>query len=216
MASWSSIDYYGRWKALHYASRRFYAPVLLSIDDQVDRMGLHVTNDSTDAWEGEARWTLETLAGEVLDGAVDRVVALPTATSLAGLHDLGPGVTPGTRRGLVVVAELWHDGTRRSLACVPLVPDKHLELRDPGIGLRVAPVVQDGENRLEIRATASSLARFVELTLDGADVVFSDNYFDLPAGREARVTCPVPTGWLDEQAAAALRVRSLFDSYEEA
>lgn len=216
VASWSGIDHEGRWKALHYASRRFYAPVLLSIDDQGDRMGLHVTNDSTDAWEGEVRWALETLAGEVLGGGVDRVAALPTATTLVAVHDVGPDVTPGTRRRLVVVAELWKDGTRRSLACIPLVPDKHLELRDPEIALRVAPVVEDGARRLEIRATAGSLARFVELALEGADVVFSDNYFDLPAGREVRVTCPVPAGWTDEQAGSALRVRSLFDTYEEA
>ena len=36
VASWSSIDYYGRWKALQYAARRFFAPVLVS---PVDRKG---------------------------------------------------------------------------------------------------------------------------------------------------------------------------------
>ena len=30
VASWSSIDYYGRWKALQYYARRFYAPILVS------------------------------------------------------------------------------------------------------------------------------------------------------------------------------------------
>ncbi len=34
VASWSSIDYYGRWKALHYMARRFYAPVLLSCEEE--------------------------------------------------------------------------------------------------------------------------------------------------------------------------------------
>ncbi len=58
-----------------------------------------------------------------------------------------------------------------------------------------------------------SLARFVELELEGADVVFSDNYFDLPAGQSLNVTCPLPEGWTLEQARAAVRVRSLYDSY---
>jgi beta-mannosidase len=57
------------------------------------------------------------------------------------------------------------------------------------------------------------LARFVELELEGADVVFSDNYFDLPAGQPVTITCPLPEGWSLEQARAALRVRSLFESY---
>jgi len=216
VASWSSIDHEGRWKALHYASRRFYAPVLLSIDDEGDRMGFHVTNDTTAAWEGEVRWTLETLDGDVLEGGVDRIVALPSATTLAGLHDLAAHVSRETRRGLVVVAELWQDGARRSLACLPLVPDKHVELRHPEITLATAALGGRGERQLEIRATASSLARFVELALDGADVVFTDNFFDLPAGREVRVACPIPDGWSDEQACAAVRVRSLFDSYQDA
>ena len=30
VASWSSIDYYGRWKALQYSARQFFAPVLVS------------------------------------------------------------------------------------------------------------------------------------------------------------------------------------------
>ncbi len=29
-ASWSSIDYAGRWKALHYYARRFYAPLMIA------------------------------------------------------------------------------------------------------------------------------------------------------------------------------------------
>jgi beta-mannosidase len=60
---------------------------------------------------------------------------------------------------------------------------------------------------------AKSLARFVELELEGADVVFSDNYFDLPADRTVTVTCPLPEGWRLEQARAAFHVRSLYDSF---
>jgi beta-mannosidase len=43
--------------------------------------------------------------------------------------------------------------------------------------------------------------------------VFSDNYFDLPAGRTRVVSTPLPQGWTQQQARAALRMRSLFDSY---
>jgi len=51
----------------------------------------------------------------------------------------------------------------------------------------------------------------VTLSLPGVDVVYSDNYFDLPAGRTTRVTCPMPEGWSLEQARQALQVRSLAD-----
>ncbi len=45
VASWSSLDYFGRWKALHYAARRFYAPVMLSILDEGQKMSVHLTSD---------------------------------------------------------------------------------------------------------------------------------------------------------------------------
>ena len=66
VASWASLDYFGRWKALHYAARRFYAPVMLSIEDAPPQQGIFVTSDKTEAWQGKIRWSLETLAGETL------------------------------------------------------------------------------------------------------------------------------------------------------
>jgi beta-mannosidase len=46
-----------------------------------------------------------------------------------------------------------------------------------------------------------------------ANVVFSDNFFDVPAGRTVTVTCPLPDGWTVEAARRALKVRSLYDSF---
>ncbi len=66
---------------------------------------------------------------------------------------------------------------------------------------------------LHIELHGRSLARLVELALAGADVVFSDNYFDLPAGRAVTITCPLPSGWTATQAEAALRIRSVYDSF---
>jgi beta-mannosidase len=63
-----------------------------------------------------------------------------------------------------------------------------------------------------VTLTSQSLARLVEISLDGADVVFSDNYFDLPAGRPVSVSCPLPGGWTLAQARAALKIRSVYDS----
>jgi beta-mannosidase len=61
--------------------------------------------------------------------------------------------------------------------------------------------------------TSTSLARFVELSLAGVDVVWSDNYFDVLPGRIPAVTCPLPEGWTLERAQEALHVRSLWDSF---
>lgn len=209
VASWSSLDYFGRWKALHYAARRFYAPVLLSLEDADGKVGLYVTSDLRERWEGTVRWSLQTLAGEELGAGEERVSASPLATSHLATFDFSARLSAANQRQVIFVAELWQGEERSALQVATFVPNKHLELRDPGLSVQVG---EAGE-LLRLDVTASSLARFVELSLRGADVTFSDNYFDIPAGQTTRVTCARPEGWILEQARRAVRARSLYDSF---
>jgi beta-mannosidase len=209
VASWSSIDYFGRWKALHYAARRFYAPVLLSVEDNGDSMGLFVTNDTVDAWQGEVRWSLETLGGERLEEGSEPVVVAALSATAVRVIDFTSRITDDNRRERVFVAELWQGEQRCAIQVALFVPNKHLSLEIP----RIKTKVQVKKRQLIIQLEAKSLARFVELSLAGVDVVFSDNYFDLPAGRAVSVTCPLPEGWTVEAARVALQVRSLVESY---
>jgi beta-mannosidase len=212
VASWSSLDYYGRWKALHYAARRFYAPVLLSIEDDLAeaRMTVHVSNDLTEPWEGTVRWSLETLAGEALDTGEVPVEAPPLASSAVATLSFADRLTDDEIRNVVLVCDLWREDRRIARRLAPFVPDKHLALVDPGLAVEME-IVQAGE--LSFTMTATSLARFVELGLEGVDVVFSDNYVDVPAGRSVTVTCPLPEGWTLSEARDRLRVRSLYSSF---
>ena len=70
------------------------------------------------------------------------------------------------------------------------------------------------DERVEEVLTASSGTDALQL-LDArdVDVVFSDNYFDVPAGRSVVITCPMPTGWTAAQALQALQLRSVIDTY---
>jgi beta-mannosidase len=53
----------------------------------------------------------------------------------------------------------------------------------------------------------------VEVSLEGADVVFSDNYFNLPAGCSIQITAPLPAGWTLSRAQKEIRICSVYDSY---
>ncbi|HOC22378.1 MAG TPA: glycoside hydrolase family 2 protein [Anaerolineae bacterium] len=267
VASWASLDYFGRWKALHYAARRFYAPVLLAAEDCGPEVGprpvtdpaadeqrrvrwtveqldgeplgsgervvstealgyllgtaagtappwkplatVYVTNDLLTPWEGAVRWTLETLAGHPLRmGELPVKAAAQSAVQVCAL-DFSDVVTRENRREVVLVYELWRGETRVSLGVLPFCPSKHLQLTDPALEATVA--AEDGVAVVSLRAT--SLARFVALTVAGADVIFSDNFFDLPAGREVAVCVPLPSGWDLARFQEALRIHSLVDSY---
>jgi beta-mannosidase len=212
VASWASIDYFGRWKALHYASRRFYAPVLLSVEDKPPVMDLHISSDLTEPWQGTVLWSLESLTGEVVDSATTEVTAAPLADTVIASLDFGDRLTPENERDLVLVTELRQEDEMVSLSVTSFVPTKHLNLTDPQ--LKVTTRIENGQVVIDV--TAQSLARFVELRLSGApDVVFRDNYFDIPAGRTVTVGCPLPEGWTEVEAKKALKVYSLYNSFHE-
>jgi len=207
VASWASLDYFGRWKALHYAARRFYAPVLLSIKDDGTRMEIHVTSDINNPVNGSVRWELVTLGGETMKkGQLDMSLGSQATAEVLAINFV---LTEEQRREVVFQAELWQNDTLKSRQVATFVPNKHLKLSDPKIELKVTQV----EEQLQIQLMANSLARFVEVELAGVDVIFSDNYFDVPAGRTVTVTCPLLEGWTLEQAREAIRVRSLFETY---
>ena len=209
VASWSSLDYFGRWKALHYAAKRFFAPVMLSLEDKGTEIGVHVSSDLTAPWEGAVRWTFETLNGNVLDSGEVDVNAAPLASTHVTTLDFAGQMTDAQKRDRVVVAELVQDGEVVARNIATFVPNKHLSLDEPELALSAT---QDGD-MLQIQVSSGRLARFVELSFDGADAVFSDNYFDLPAGRSVTITCALPEGWSLETAGKRAQVQSLYNSF---
>jgi beta-mannosidase len=226
------LDYFGRWKALHYAAKRFYAPVMLSILDEgvkmggqgttelpelvkkvrqapkVVRMAVHVTSDLVELFEGEVRWTLMELDGKVVKSGKAEVHAKPLSDVEVCVKEFN--LSDELSRKTVFIVELYQGEKRLALNLATFCPNKYLELEQPGIEVDLQRVGKDVF--LHVKAT-QSLARFVELKFEGLDVVFSDNYFDVPAGRTVTVTCPMPVGKTLAQMRKALRVQTLRDSY---
>jgi len=211
VASWSSIDYFGRWKALHYASRKFYTPVLLSIrDDEVTGgMEIHLTSDLRSDWDGHVQWRLMRLDGDVLESGEIAVRVKPLSSQVIFEKVFGQ-LSLDEKRETVFVAELIKEDRIEMRQLATFVRNKHLKLVDP----QVKAYLRDaGDGMVMVELETSFLARFVELSLDDADVVFSDNYFDLLPGENVQVTCPMPEGWTIDDAARSLTVFSLYDSF---
>lgn len=211
VASWSSLDYYKRWKALHYASRRFYAPLLLSIEDDRSKaaMRVHLTSDLQEAWYGEVRWRLMRLDGEILESG-DFEVEIDPLSSTKLLEKEFNQLSLVEKRETVFIAQLVKDDTVMTTQLATFVPDKHLQLVKP----QLQATLREGErDTVIIELTAGYLARLVELSLDDADVVFSENYFDVLPGEMIQITCPKPEGWTIDDVGRSLTVFSLYDSF---
>ena len=211
VASWSSLDYFGRWKALHYAARRFYAPLMLSIEDDPPCQSIFLSSDLREQWQGLVRWSLETLDGKLLTSGEKIAQVEPSGVTEVERLDFSSFLNDDTRRELVFTAELWQGETFLARQTSFFTPTKHLSLANPQIKSNLT--LQEGLFVIEL--SARSLARLVECSLTGVDVLFSDNYFDLPAQKVITITVPLPTGWDLPKARAAFKVRSVYDTYSK-
>ena len=207
VASWASIDYYGRWKALHYYAKRFFAPVMLSCCEEsiltqdtnvnaepynVEKsIQLNVANETMQPQSVMVKWALRNNKAEVLQQG-EKAVTVHALSSLwldkiefpdADLHSDYVSYAMYGQNGLI------SSGT--VLFCTP----KHFAFVDPQLSFRV-----EGD---EIVVTAKAYARSVELLNEQQDWILSDNYFDMNAG-ETRVK--IQKGQADN-----VTVRSVYD-----
>ena len=67
VASWASLDYYGRWKALQYYARRFYAPLLVSPHVEDGMLAVYIVSDKTAATQAKLRLRIMDFEGHVIN-----------------------------------------------------------------------------------------------------------------------------------------------------
>ena len=212
VTSWSSIDYFGRWKAMQYCAKRVYAQLLLSIREEGEGAEIHLSNEMLSGVAGTLKWHLKTLEGESLRSG--ELVA-----EVGGLHsiccaelDFAEELAGDLKRQRYLTATFAGDIGGESVQCFAtacFVPYKYLQLSNP----KLSWDLETQQDHYCIRIRASSFAKFVMLDCRQSDVVFSDNYFDLDAGQQRNIY--VKKALIDEQQLRTeLFVRSVFDTYE--
>lgn len=207
VVSWASIDYYGRWKALHYYEKRFFAPVLISCHEEgvisqntnvnaepfdlKKTARLNVSNETLRDFDGTARWALRRPDASVIrEGSFAVHVPAQSAVWLdeQDFHD-------EDTYGCYYSYELEDaSGAYVGGGSVLFCPPKHFRFADPQLRVRA-----EGD---EIVVTASAYARSVEIRC-GADTLLEDNFFDMNAGeRRVKILRGTPEN---------LRARSVYD-----
>jgi beta-mannosidase len=209
VASWSSIDYYGRWKALQYYARRFYAPILVSPHVEDGSLKIYIVSDKTEAGKATLRVRLMDFDGKVLLEDSHAVDVTPLASKvyldwpLKKLTDAG--ATDTSR--VFVVADLQTGGAEISRNLTYLAPVKEIHLKPAALKVETA----GAGGSYKVRITSPVLARSVYLSFGDLDVKVSDNYFDLLPGETAEITA-TSSASLDALK-AQLKVVSLTDAF---
>ncbi|MCS7061907.1 MAG: glycoside hydrolase family 2 protein [Anaerolineae bacterium] len=211
VASWSSIDYHGRWKALHYMARRFYQPVLLSaVEDAGGKVDVYLTNDLRLPSAGRIAWQLTDLAGAVLARGQRSVSIQPLSSLQVDALDLSKQVSRHGPRNLLLWLDYADKSGQRSANWVTFARPKHLELFDPQIEPHVKSL---GDNRFAVTLTAVKPALWTWLELAGMDAAFSDNFVHVYPGRPLTLLVAPSKTMTLKQFKKALVVRSLIDTY---
>ncbi|ANE45728.1 glycoside hydrolase [Paenibacillus swuensis] len=213
VTSWASIDSYGRWKALHYAARKFFAPVLLSAWEEGVTASLHVSNESLNPFKGKVHWSLKDRASKVIrEGQAAADVPALTTVSLAELDFAAELDSDEKKRRHYLEYTLVTDEGYVSDGCTIFLPAKHFEL----LPASLQATVEETADAFEVTVLSDVFAMFVELEMEKSDAVFSDNYFHLTGGVCRKVVALKST--LSEPLTldmfkAQLKLRSLEDSY---
>jgi beta-mannosidase len=209
VASWSSIDYYGRWKALQYYARRFYAPVLVSPHVEDGALKVYIVSDKTKAEPASLRVRLMDFDGKVLLEETNAVDVAPLTSKvyfdwpLKKLTDAGAADTSR----VFAVAELTEGGAQISRNLVYLAPVKGVHLKPAQLKVEAS----GANGNYKIRITSPVLARSVYLSFGSLDVKLSDNYFDLLPGETIEISASTKAT-LDDMK-AQLKVISLTDAF---
>jgi beta-mannosidase len=209
--SWASLDYFGRWKALHYAARRFFAPYLVSglSDEQGVRVWTTADFEAAPA-DAELTWQVRTHDGRLLRQG-RRAERLEPGKTSEPLELCWADVSDEGAAALYAVAELRVNGKAVGRALLLSGPPAGAPLADPGIRTRV----RRARAGAVVEVAASHLALAACLTAEGIPGRFADNFFDLLPGerRAVRLLTEEPLDAAGvEGLARRLRVMSLYDA----
>ena len=208
VASWASIDYYGRYKALQYTAKRFYQPIMISCEEVGEiqsRLSINadptyypvktsamlaVNNDTAKDISGRVHWQLCDANSNVL--ASDQQDITVPALSIVTLDNIDFDTNP-EKNHLFYTFEI--DDQIVSYGSALFTAPKHYAFVNPNLRYTIEGNV--------ITVQADAFAQWVEVDSPDSDFILSDNYFDMEAGTRTLTVL--------EGTPKTIRLRSVYD-----
>ena len=165
--SWSSVDYYHRWKALHYSARKFYAPVLISADgEDMDNIRLNVSSERREEFSAVIRWRSRMNTGDVIAQGMENVTVKPfAAEDHIVLTPENTGISADMRDRAYIEYTIMEKSIRLSSGTFMFVQPKSFRFLDPKLTVAAA----DMGNKFKIVVCAEAFAKSVCLELSDGD-----------------------------------------------
>jgi beta-mannosidase len=218
--SWSSIDYFGRWKALQYMAKRFFSPVLVSGVVENDSVIVYGSSDLLTEEFCKLEWTVSGFDGKDLKkGSVD-VIIPPFKSVILEKLNLSEFVRENpelstyrkesyrNRERFFLSLKLIQGDSLLSSNVIFFVPPKYWRLEDPKIKYIIAS--ENGKKKIVL--STDRFAAYVELGLEHSYAKFSDNFFHLIPG-ERKSVYVLSSELPEKEFIKHFYVKSLIDTY---
>jgi beta-mannosidase len=211
--SWSSVDYFGRWKALQFRTRHFYAPVLVSGDFNATNgtVSLWLTSDELKPVQGKLNWRVTDFVGNKLCTGKLNVTQAAQKSSVVGSIDLGKLVQSQGAKSLLVWLKFDGGGKLTSDNVVLLARPKELQLHDPQLSFTASG---SGTN-YTVTVRSEKPALWVWLDIPGVDARFSDNFVHVAPGVPTKFNVQLTKPMSKCELLETLQAKSLFSTYNQ-
>ena len=207
VCSWAGMDYNYNYKALHYAARRFNAPVCISAEDSEKKIEVFAHNDKNKEVAVGVEAFFFTFEGEKKKALRKKITLQPLSVKkVFGINTDYIPKQKKSRAGLCV--RLYNESGDMIMQKV-ILPDKEKNLALPKAKIEKETVIENGS--ITVKLKADKFARLVCLTSEAPGTAFSDNCFDMLPGQTYEVTMAVPEGADAKALAEGIRVFSLSD-----
>jgi beta-mannosidase len=212
VASWASIDSFGRWKAIQYMARQFFAPLLVSgVEDlAAGTVQIHITSDLMEPAPGKVSWILTTVDGRKLAEGAKSLVAQPRRNTRVSTINVKKFMEQHGPRDLILWLEFRTGGKLTSSNLVTFARPKHLELARVQVARHITPAA-NGHFNVTLRADKPVLWTWLELK--EADARFSDNFLHLRPGVPVTIKVTPARRMAPGEFKRSLLARSLVDTY---
>ncbi|MDL2282078.1 glycoside hydrolase family 2 protein [Parabacteroides sp. OttesenSCG-928-G06] len=209
VASWSSRDYYGRWKAQHYFSRKAFEDILVSPIREKEELNIYIVSDRLKATKGQLHISVMDLQGNIVYEKKANVTQPANSSKLQLKIPLLTALGGKQANEVVVHAAFTENGKEGRTYTNNYFLSRFKEIEFPKAKISTHSVAAgDG---FDVTVASDVFARGLFLSIEGIDNFFSDNYFDLLPGKP--VTIHVRTS-LDKAAFdRQLKTETIADAY---
>ena len=192
VTSWSSLDYHGRWKALHYFAKRFYQNVFASIKEDKNSVEFWVTNDLKEKKSVIFEWKMFNSESNKIHDDVYEVDIPPLSSKMVGTLDVNKiNEVIENLHDHIIFYQLKTDDEKKLIIDQGMKlfdAPKKFNLQDPSIKWDIKIIKDEDltELNVEIKVSNEFIALFVFLDSEEYDFVASDNFFSM-GPNEARI-----------------------------